>query len=139
MNAELDIQVEGNWWAKINRTVKIPMEVRLGWFQFRVIHRIISTNAFLYKIGIAESPLCTFCRDAAETISHLFVECRIVNTCIREVFTWLGDIMNKTLIVSDVDIILGRPSSRENILKEGFHAVLDQINDEIEIRDVKST
>ena len=115
-NTELDIQVEGKWWEQINRIVKIPMEVKLGWFQYRIVHRIISTNTFLYRIGIVESPLCTFCKEFPETIVHLFIECRVVCSCTREVLSWLGDIMNETFIVSNTDILLGRPSRACSIL-----------------------
>lgn len=87
------------------------MEVKLRWFQYRIIHRIISTNTFLYKIGIADSQQCTFCQDFPEKISHLFTRCRIVRGLIQEASRWLGEILNEHIALSETYIILGRPSA----------------------------
>ena len=31
-------------------------------FQYRILNRYLTTNSFLHKIGQANSPLCTFCK-----------------------------------------------------------------------------
>ena len=106
-NIELEIQGE-NWnWKKTNLLIKLPLEVRLKWFQYRIIHRILSTNSFLYKIGLSDSPVCTFCNHLPETISHLFFECRVVNTFIGEVSLWLTQTNNEYLVMSKIEFILG--------------------------------
>ena len=49
-------------------------------FQYKLLHRIIPTNTFLYKIKIKDTKLCTFCKTDDETIEHLFFDCTLVNS-----------------------------------------------------------
>lgn len=49
-------------------------------FQYKLLHRIIPTNTFLYKIKLKDTKLCTFCKTEDETIEHLFYECTLVHT-----------------------------------------------------------
>ena len=70
---------------------RITNDVQLRWFHYRIIHRILATNTLLYKIGIEDSDLCTFCKCNAETLSHLFWECYYVPILTSE-FRW--DIKN---------------------------------------------
>lgn len=43
--------------------------------QYQILHRIVPTNNYLYKIKLKDSPLCSFCKLNIETIEHLFTEC----------------------------------------------------------------
>ncbi len=47
-------------------------------FQFKLIHRILQTNVFLYKCKRKETELCSFCFEVKEKFLHLFWECNIV-------------------------------------------------------------
>ena len=49
-------------------------------FQYKLLHRIIPTNTFLYKIHISDTRKCTFCTIYDETIEHLLYECVFVQT-----------------------------------------------------------
>ena len=63
-------------WKNIyNLCIKTTSDVQLRWFQLRILHRILSTEKYLYTCRIVESPLCTFCRLENETIDHLFYKC----------------------------------------------------------------
>ena len=44
-------------------------------FQFKLSHRITATNSFLFKCGLKETELCTFCTETNESLLHLFQEC----------------------------------------------------------------
>ena len=44
-------------------------------FQFKLLHRIIPTNSFLFKIKLTNTNLCTFCNSQEETLEHLFFDC----------------------------------------------------------------
>ena len=48
----------------------------LIWFQYKLIHRLIATNAYLYKIGLSETSFCRLCNEYEETLVHLFVLCQ---------------------------------------------------------------
>ena len=70
--------VEFDWEKIFLKSVKTTKDTKLRWFQFRIIHGILSTNSFLCKIKLAENNLCTFCQNEVETISHLFWYCEHV-------------------------------------------------------------
>lgn len=46
-------------------------------FQYKLLHRIIPTNNFLFKIHLKDSKYCTFCKTEEETIEHLFFDCSV--------------------------------------------------------------
>ena len=62
-------------YLKIEKSLQCP---RLKWFQLRIINRILTTNKSVAKYKVNQSPLCTFCKETDETISHLFYDCRKV-------------------------------------------------------------
>jgi len=51
---------------------------KLRSFQFKINHNIIFTNEKLHRIGIKDSPNCSFCNSHIETLPHLFAECEII-------------------------------------------------------------
>ena len=63
----------------------------LRWFQYRISHRILATNDFLYKIHINNSNLCTLCNTETEKIMHLFVDCECVEIIWNMLENWLYD------------------------------------------------
>ena len=59
-------------WGRVFSACETIRDTRVREFQFKFLHRIISTNAFLYKIKVLDDSTCTFCHEAEETIEHLF-------------------------------------------------------------------
>jgi len=55
-------------------------ETKLQAFQFKLLHRRIATNDYLYKIGISLTDICTFCEQKKESLIHLFWDCEFVQT-----------------------------------------------------------
>jgi len=68
-------------------------ESKLRIFQFKLLHRRISTNRYLFKIGLSPSELCSFCNNSSETLLHLFWECPQVKTFWNDVKKWLGNFL----------------------------------------------
>ena len=60
--------------------LKCTKRTRLVEFQFKFLHRQISTNDFLTKIGIKDNPDCSFCNKELEKLTHLFWSCSKVTT-----------------------------------------------------------
>ena len=58
-------------------------------FQFKLLHRRIPTNAFLFKIGGKENDNCTFCNNSSETLIHLFWPCHVTSSFWKSVTDWL--------------------------------------------------
>ena len=66
-------------WAKIYwKCNKTSADVKLKWFQLRLLYRILPTNRLLYIKNIKENSVCNFCNHDEQTIYHLFWECPIV-------------------------------------------------------------
>jgi hypothetical protein len=45
----------------------LQKDTKLQDFQYKLIHRILITNSFLYKCGLKETELCTFCTETKES------------------------------------------------------------------------
>ena len=59
-------------WKNIHfHCTKHTKNTKLCWFQYRIIHRILGTNTFLYIIKLKDCNLCTFRKEEPETIDHL--------------------------------------------------------------------
>ena len=60
-----------------NKIYSLPFQVALDTktrdFQYKILNRILFTNAKLSKLKLVESPLCSFCGKDEETPEHLFV------------------------------------------------------------------
>jgi len=87
----------------------------LRWFQLRILHNILATNNFLYKIKILNSEKCTFCNDFPETIDHLFWKWEIVQILHNKI----KDILEKTdaqYRPEEMSFILGNLENRKHYL-----------------------
>ena len=64
-------------------------ETKLQTFQFKLLHRKIAANNYLYKIGISLTNICTFCEQNTESLIHLFWDCELVQTFWQKIQHWL--------------------------------------------------
>ena len=60
---------EIDWNAWFTKTKKIP-EIKLKWFQIRLLHKILATNIVLKEMGITQSILCDFCNLKRDSVQH---------------------------------------------------------------------
>ena len=58
-------------------------------FQFKLLHRCIPTNVFLFKIGRKENDNCTVCNNSSEMLIHLFWSCHVTSSFWKSVTDWL--------------------------------------------------
>ena len=85
-------------------------DTSLIYFQYKILHRILTTNTFLFKINYNDSPNCSFCNQFQETLTHLFFECKIINDLWIELFSWLSNRLenfNLSLYHKPQTILLG--------------------------------
>ena len=66
---------EINWSEAYQLASKHTKSTRIIEFQYKFLHRRISTNDFLTKIGIKDNPNCSFCNREPEKLLHLFWFC----------------------------------------------------------------
>ena len=97
---------------------EITKSTKLIEFQFKLLHKRLPTNSYLYKIKIKNSESCTFCKTQKEDIIHLFWHCERVASLWNRI-----EIMIKQLnIVSNsfnLDIVTAL-GLKKSISKEKF-------------------
>ena len=87
-------------WKEIHiRNFKCTIESKLRSFYFKVFHKAIAFNDFLFKINRIDSADCSFCHKKPETIIHIFSECELVTPLWQEVSN-IFDLQNDD-VVSD--------------------------------------
>ena len=78
------------------RIYKLPFQVtkesKLQWFQYRINQYILTTNSYLYRAGIVDSPYCARCNTELETIEHALWECDIVQNFLDEFCSMLDSL-----------------------------------------------
>ena len=70
---------------------RLTKNTKLQWFQFRINHKILSTNSFLQKIKLKDTNTCTFCRSKTETIEHILWDCEIVQALLDDFVTFCSN------------------------------------------------
>ena len=99
-----DIYNFGKLHLEMYRTTNIAKYRSL---QYRILQRGLVTNIQLKKWSIMATDLCTYCTEAAETVVHLFTQCRITCELWNALTIFLGDTQGK-LDLGPVAIITNR-------------------------------
>jgi len=84
------------------------LDTKIREFQYKILNCIIFTNENLNLIGVVESPNCTFCQEATESVEHLLFSCRITSNFWKHVLSWLRDNDVHVGIINEPDIIFGK-------------------------------
>ena len=77
---ELNLDLDENWGIHFTKLYHTTDDTNLLNFHYKLFHRIIYTNSRLFKCGLSETELCTFCNEQRDTLLHLFYECSHVRT-----------------------------------------------------------
>ena len=96
------INIENFQWSAAYRLAsKCTKSTKLIEFQFKLLHRRIPTNEFLVKIGIKDTPQCSFCKEEPEKLIHLFWLCPKTVSFWQSIITWLN---HRTIIPDNYSI-----------------------------------
>jgi hypothetical protein len=106
-------------WTRLS----LVKDTKLQDFQYKLVHRILITNSFLYKCGLKETELCTFCTETKESLVHIFWECNYVRNFWLSVGNFLK-ICGLSLPFNAKDIILGltEHSSAQGTIVQNVHS-----------------
>ena len=66
----------------------VTNDSKLNKFQYKLLHRALPTNTFLVKIGIKNSDLCNFCKNASDSILHYIWLCPVVKLFWNRIKAW---------------------------------------------------
>ena len=65
LNTDIDL-------SRIFKKIQNIQEIKLKWFQIRLVHRILATNIVLMHMGIENDINCSFRRRERDSINHIF-------------------------------------------------------------------
>ena len=95
-------------WDKIHtNNFKCTINTRIRSFYFKLFHKAIALNNFLYKIKRRDSPNCSFCKNAPENYMHLFVDCHVVQPIWEETLKIINQKTKKNMVVSMFEKMFG--------------------------------
>ena len=98
---ELCVVPETVNWEKIHlRNFKCTIDT-LRSFYFKIFHKAIAFNDFLFKIKRRDSPYCSFCNKVEETIIHVFLQCDKVKPIWKDIIRIINQKENTIINVSD--------------------------------------
>lgn len=84
----------------------------LRWFHYRLVNRLVTTNHFLHIIKRREDDRCSFCRNASETLVHLFYRCPKTKSFLENVCSFLR---SKNIFINIVENELFFPTDCSNL------------------------
>ena len=97
---------------------KATRETKLQSFQYRLIHRIIPCNKWLYNITIKDSSKCNYC-EKEDDLSHYFIYCAVTKQFWKCFLSWwhrmsdtcIGETIEEYLLFgylgnSDIELVL---------------------------------
>ena len=67
---------------------KVVLDTKSREFQYKILHRFLTTNILLKKMGKVDSSQCSFCGTVDESLEHLFVSCSIITTLWNDLICW---------------------------------------------------
>lgn len=72
-------------WKEIyNLPFRVTKSTKLQWFQFRINYHILTTNSYLFKARLINSPMCKACHSETEYIIHSIWECEKVQIYFKQ-------------------------------------------------------
>lgn len=95
---------------------KTTKNTALQYLQYRILHRILTTNSYLFKIKYAQSDKCTFCQTLSETLEHLLYQCDKITELWESIKDWILNKMNIRLEITKETVILGTTNRSDKII-----------------------
>ncbi len=101
-------------------------ETKLQSLQYRIIHRIVPCNKWLYNIKIKENGTCDYCNET-DDIQHFFIYCENIKVFWKCFINWWNriDLVDLNSFSEDIEecIIFGFPYVHD-IIKELNYCIL---------------
>lgn len=106
-------------WKNVFDEIHCIKEIKLKWFQMRILYRILGTNIVLKCMNIRQDDNCTFCANSRESIIHMFMQCDIVKVFWNDFKNRLRayNLIDNDFEFDSVLILFGHKKNCNNILK----------------------
>ena len=103
-----------NWSQLYNIPAKCCNNTKLHWFQYRLLHRNLATNDFLFKCNIKQDNLWNFCKRFPKKLEHIFWYCTLIMEFWEHIEMWVYERSNYLLNIDMQRAILGITNVTEN-------------------------
>ena len=116
------LHIANKWSQKLNRNItednlskcfsiikQITPDIKTQNFQFKLIHRILTTNTYLCICGIQADDKCSFCGKEPESLEHIFFYCPHSNQIWKTFEMWLKTNIGSDINLNIQDVLLGIP------------------------------
>ena len=107
-----------NWEKIFEIPYSCTMSTRLQTLHYRIVHRFIPTNKFLFTRRVIASAKCSYC-DQIDTLEHFIHGCTKIKSIWQKAFRVLGICVQDQLLACLFGIVGG---------KEGHNAIVLLIN-----------
>lgn len=105
---DLQIIIDENTWNSVIVDVYLlTNNATLRWFQYRLVHRLITTNLKRSKYENISNK-CDFCKTEVETVQHLFVQCPVVMRFWNALTKWVEYMFKEKLEFNAFVILFDR-------------------------------
>ena len=111
------LAVEIDTMGVFDKIFRTTCEKCLVWFQYKLLYTLLPTGRFLFQRQLVDSPVCVFCKDAEETLLHMFWDCPKIQNYWFDVQGWLHTSFTHCtdIIFSKQLVILG---SKANVVTD---------------------
>ena len=109
---KLNVPETNNWETVHKNNFFCSINTKLRSFYFRIFHKAIALNDFLYKIKRKESPSCSFCDKEEESIIHLFCECERVVPLWQDLLSAVRVNNHNPINVTNFEKLFGIPDDK---------------------------
>ena len=86
-SASLGIDITNN--SVFKHFLKTTRDTQLRWFQFRLLHRTLPCQRYLFLRKIVNTPVCNFCTQEEQTLEHLLWDCDKTQEFWFDLLVWL--------------------------------------------------
>ena len=99
--------IDENDWKNIFKVCYYAVrETKLQALQYKIIHRIIPCQKWLFTLKCSDSPICLYCQDT-DTLLHYFVECHSVLNFWKQLESWWNRTSSLHMLCTPKHIIFG--------------------------------
>ena len=99
---------ETDWPYIFKQPYTCSRETRLQSFQYKIIHRIVSCNKWLFSLKVFTSPNCTKCTEnGIDNIQHFFIECSALDKFWMKIENWWNRTATYQIKITDKHVIFG--------------------------------
>ena len=75
-------------------------------FHYKIFHRLLNVNEYLFKCNLENSDLCPFC-PGKESIVHALCDCPFNNNFIQKCTEWLDKLTKTNFAINNTEFIFG--------------------------------